>query len=733
MRPTADFSGSRTFGNPVSAGSGIVVFVASFGAGSDPGAGVCKAAYFNNTRMSPVVNVPRAAKDDLRIQVFSLMGASAGAGTVRLEFDGTINSPNNPKEYQATAFEVPGLVMAVGAATTPGADGVINSPAGATPGSDANSNMTFAFCINWVDTPATLPAPWELEANRSRTAGAMTVSIYSMETSNGNSVSAQFTHAAAEYGSAAGLVMFSTSAAAGAVTNDAYVTFFVEIGAVGEKNCRGGVFVNDESLSFGAKIFDFDGTGFDDAAVDGKARMRVPVPAAAIGNVSNGQIVRGTIYQAGNTGRGVVGPITGEVYKTTTTVDPGGGGGTTTPTPTAPAVVPLVSVGYRNSSTEFRRLWGPASVGVLDNLWNLDLNSSDRRASYRFRSLFSAHLAAARIYWSDGSGYAGGNGGVIRVDVLPDNGSGFPNEGAAPLATFTRIPGNLSMSGGTYSNGDHRFSSDAFTSTTALQAGSLYHFMGRNLDSNPTVNWSSFDGQCVNMANGKPVPYGDLSDWSALHKLSGSWKDWGVTGSGTGNVGRTVPIMQLTFAGGGVQGNGNMESGNVDAPAFVRLRKSGSANPIRERFAPTQARTFKGFSYRTAKVSGSGGLRVEFWANGQKATELVIPDTGNNFATTSTILSSQGVLRWVEAEIPVPVTFSPGQTNYILIVAEGSSVWAHAPSRNMREWGWISPAVFTESYAEHYQGSWIGTRFWDYNTHNGSQNYNWPIALHLVP
>ena len=176
-----------------------------------------------------------------------------------------------------------------------------------------------------------------------------------------------------------------------------------------------------------------------------------------------------------------------------------------------------------------------------------------------------------------------------------------------------------------------------------------------------------------------------------------------------------------------------MESGNVDAPATVRLRKSGSANPLRERFVPIQARTFKGFSYRTAKVSGSGGLRVEFWSNGQKATEIVIPDPGNNFTTTSTILSSQGVLRWVEAELPVAVTFAPGQLNYVFIVAEGSSVWAHAPSRNMREWGWISPAVFTESYAEHFQGSWIGTRFWDYNTNNGAQNYNWPIALHLVP
>lgn len=730
--PSADFTRSGTFPNPVAAGSGIVAFVASFGAGTDPGSGKCQAAYYNNTRMAELMSVPRASKDDLRIQVFSLMGAAAGTGTLRLEFNGTINA-GNPKNCQATAFEVPGLIMAVAGGSNSGADGIANSPVGPTAASEASSNMSFAFLVNWVNQPATLASPWEAELSRSNSAGAMTVSIYSRETSNGNPVSAQFTHAASEYGTAGGIVMFSTKAAAGQTTDDALVTFYVENGAVGEKNCRGGVFVNDESLSFGAKLFDFDGAGFDDQAIDGKARMRIPVPSTAIGSVSNGQIVRGTIYQAGNTGRGVVGPITGEVTKTVTTQNPGGGS-TTTPTPTAPVLIEMTANGYQNNSAEFRRMWGPAAVGVIDTLWNLDLNASDRRASYRIRSLFSAHLSTCRIYWSDGSGYAGGNGGVIKVDVLPDNGSGLPNESASPLATFTRIPGNLSMSGGTYGNGDHRFSPDVFTSNTALQAGSLYHIVGSNIGSSPGTNWSSFDGQSVLKANGLPVPFGSPMDFAALYKMGGSWQDWTVTGNGSGNNSRTIPVMQLTFAGGGVQGNFNLETANVDLPLADRMLRVGAANPIREWFVPNASRTFRGISYRTAKVSGAGRLRIEFHANGQKLDEVFIEDPGNNYTTTSVVKNSMGILPWVRAQTNLPVTFGAGQNCYVLMAAEGTSVWVHCPQRNGREYGGVSPASFTESSAMHYRGGeWKGTYHWNYDTNSSARGYNWPIALHLVP
>ena len=211
--------------------------------------------------------------------------------------------------------------------------------------------------------------------------------------------------------------------------------------------------------------------------------------------------------------------------------------------------------------------------------------SQERIVSNRFRATISGNLASARLYWQPGTGYSRGNGGVIRLRLLPDDGSDAhaPNMSATPLATAEFTPGAAAQ-------GDRAiFADSTFTSQQPLVAGQIYHLVMDNVAPDPRENYISSNNAITHEQNDRPSRWVSSTDWGTLRgsRPAGStgtfaWSDY-TRNASNGNY--YVPILQLTTADGQRQGVANMESGAVDPDRIFTL---GADEPIRERFRPTR-------------------------------------------------------------------------------------------------------------------------------------------------
>ncbi|MFT4100571.1 MAG: hypothetical protein QM674_05945 [Burkholderiaceae bacterium] len=387
-----------------------------------------------------------------------------------------------------------------------------------------------------------------------------------------------------------------------------------------------------------------------------------------------------------------------------------------------------------STSNDAKRLFGPG-VYVMDGLWNMNIQrarGNDTVVSVRFRAPYAGSISSVRMYWSDGSGYAGGNGGDIALRVLPDDGSArhLPNWSATPLATGRRVPGSLSMSNGTYTTISHRFSQDSMSSSQALEAGKLYHLVAINNASNPSSNWSSWDMAWATNAGGRPSRWISPYEMSALlgYRSAGSsatptWEDWTVDGRGGARI---VPIMQMTMSNGSTFGHTNMETGNVDAGG--RQWKNGNGNPVRERYVPTQSRRISGLSIHTAKASGSGGLGWQIMQGTTVLASGTISQDSANYRVDSS-QGSTGVMAWYDAALPSAVQLNANQTYDVVFTPQGSSVWVFADQRNGSSYGFTGPAAFTQSQAQAYtNGRWLNANHWSKSS--SSAGSNWRVVLH---
>ena len=365
--------------------------------------------------------------------------------------------------------------------------------------------------------------------------------------------------------------------------------------------------------------------------------------------------------------------------------------------------------GYSLTSNEFRHLYGPG-VFKVDALANtvVGVNGNyEQKVVNRFRATVSGTLQSVRIYWQTGRGYSSGNGGVIQLRLMPDDGSAqhLPNLSAKPLATARYIPGQQVSS-----SGAPVFTDIHFSSTQPIQAGQLYHLVMENLDPSPKANWATLLGT---------RPYGTTR---ALR-----WFDLTTNGASNNYY---LPILQLNVSGGQVQGVANIEGGALD-PKLIFT--STNNRPIREHFKPTATKRVSGLSFATA-ASVAGNLR---WRILQGNTELasgqVHAPSPNYRAITTNSGNKVGGYSWYDVNLPHVVTLQAGQEYDIEFRPQGNSQWKFGDQRNGSAKGFARPAAFTESRAQHFQGNrWINTYHWNYNA-PGSSDANWPVVLHLAP
>jgi len=411
----------------------------------------------------------------------------------------------------------------------------------------------------------------------------------------------------------------------------------------------------------------------------------------------------------------------------------GGSGASDVPVQQTKAIVSQPgSEGYALNSAEIGRLYGPG-VFRQDALGNtmIGINGSQERiVSNRFRATISGNLASARLYWQPGTGYSRGNGGVIRLRLLPDDGSDAhaPNMSATPLATAEFTPGAAAQ-------GDRAiFADSTFTSQQPLVAGQIYHLVMDNVAPDPRENYISSNNTITHSGNGRPSRWVSPTDWATLlgtrpYGTTRALRWFDLTTNGASNN-YYLPILQLNVSGGQVQGVANIEGGALD-PKLIFT--STNNRPIREHFKPTATKRVSGLSFATA-ASVAGNLR---WRILQGNTELasgqVHAPSPNYRAITTNSGNKVGGYSWYDVNLPHVVTLQAGQEYDIEFRPQGNSQWKFGDQRNGSAKGFARPAAFTESRAQHFQGNrWINTYHWNYNA-PGSSDANWPVVLHLAP
>lgn len=299
-------------------------------------------------------------------------------------------------------------------------------------------------------------------------------------------------------------------------------------------------------------------------------------------------------------------------------------------------------------------------------------------SSYRFRAGQSAALNSVRIYITDGAGYAGGNGGTVRVSVQADA-SGVPSGTDLAAATFA--------SGNPVSIG--YLPLVTFPSPTTLTAGQVYHVVFRNIDPAPTVNYVSIDSLFT---------YGAAVTQPRIP--TGTWSQLLNTGSGWTTRTNFDPILALNYANGVTEGQGYMEVW-VNAPKSI----SGSAK-VREVFTPSQSVTVSEVGARLRRPSGSSPLTLTL--NGVSAT---IP------AASVPVGASDRGSAWVSA--PLATTLSAGVQYQLVLSSPADTVYSAFGIERGNNYGFASSTYFADGFGQY---SLDGSTWSGFDQPGGSRN-----------
>jgi hypothetical protein len=349
--------------------------------------------------------------------------------------------------------------------------------------------------------------------------------------------------------------------------------------------------------------------------------------------------------------------------------------------------------------------WGvvsnpPTTSGLYGTSYNMDAvgnlqiggassGQPNTYASVRFRAEQSSPLVSMKSYWvgfrDDGtaiSGYGGGNGGKILVEVQEDA-NGVPS--GKVLSSLVHTINSTKVT----------FPSLLFSNPASLNAGQLYHIVFTNIDANPTVNFISINGTWVSGSVLSPRQPGESDgDYAMLAKYgTGSW---GVRGAFT-------PIIDFTYGNGSRQGQGYMEVEIASQPLI-----NGDFKFMRERFTVSGgSRTVSGGAVRVAKLEGSGSLVVRLEdANGVMIDSFSL--SASSIPTLPTNDRSSGV--WVKGQFSKTHILASGSTYSIRLSTDSSTTyWSRGIQQGGTAYGFSPVTYFADGFLQFSTnggGSW---------------------------
>lgn len=308
------------------------------------------------------------------------------------------------------------------------------------------------------------------------------------------------------------------------------------------------------------------------------------------------------------------------------------------------------------------------------------------QGDYRFNCVHAGTLAAIHTFWQSGSGYGGGTGGTYRVDLESDDGTANHFPSGTVLATTTEL------------NPTRTYTTEVFASPATLISGVLYHLVYTNVDSNPSVNFTSLNMLYLYPPVTSPAqPTVSDIDWAHLYNV-GTVSNPNWVWRGGNSDGSYMPTLELDYSDGFITGNGYMEVW-IDTS---RKPISGS-NEVRETFTVSAGnQSVVSFSVRLRKDSGSDPLTVSLQtANGVVIESGDIPP-GKASSTDA----------WVTYTFSQTQTLTNGTSYDVVLTSPGSSTYSIFPIRKGRSHNFNAPSFFGDGLAQY--------------TSNGSSWINWP-------
>jgi hypothetical protein len=300
------------------------------------------------------------------------------------------------------------------------------------------------------------------------------------------------------------------------------------------------------------------------------------------------------------------------------------------------------------------------------------------------------------LFWVDNgntTGYAKGNGGRIRIDVVTDNGAAKHHPTNEVLASFEHLP-NYVNGVDPLGNAGH-FQLLHFPNPPTLEVDRLYHLVFTNIADDPAANYVGLD---VFVAfNSAAQPALSTTEFGMLYNDDHTgWKN----GSQFVERGKTYymsPIVALNYADGTSQGNGNMEVW-VAQPRDITGDKA-----VRERFTPTRNRQGLGGVAVRLKKKGDGGplvIRLEA-EDGSKLAEARVPAGLVNAEKHD----------WVTGQFDAAFTLTASQTYHLVLTSPEGSYEAFC-IRDGAPFGFDKQTVFVDGYAQFDRDDGNGWQGW---------------------
>jgi hypothetical protein len=325
-----------------------------------------------------------------------------------------------------------------------------------------------------------------------------------------------------------------------------------------------------------------------------------------------------------------------------------------------------------------------------DGLANTTIGPWGSELSYRFRATHSGVLQQATIYLiPDISGYSGGNGGTIRVDIRTDDGTSAHHPSGNILTTYF-ISNAASLPAP-----QRYFYVMKFSNTPTLNAGQIYHMTFQNVDSNPSSNFISVDSlyQATTQSAFPPAP----SDPSAAVLTA-----WG--GGGWAPREGFAPVYELDYQDGASEGIGYV-AGWVGVPAAI----SGSV-PLREIFTVTGSQTrVVTAAVRVARVRGEDPVVIRF----EEADGTMIEEGYIDASNIPLSSASSPNYYWATFVFTESHALVPGVTYHLVVECDATSTYQAVALQKGHYYGFPSTTFFADGNAEvKVNDSWTGWTEW---------------------
>jgi len=332
-----------------------------------------------------------------------------------------------------------------------------------------------------------------------------------------------------------------------------------------------------------------------------------------------------------------------------------------------------------------------------DALANTTVGPYGNEVSIRFRAEPGGRLESIRpfLIWSfKKAGYHGGTGGILRVEVRPDDGTPAHAPGPTVLAAHADrvylVPASNQF-----------YPLLTFDRTPALRGGELYHLVFINTHPERELNYLSVNALFTREARDPVQPGTPDLDWALLlrNDRRKAWTQRRTPGTREG----FTPILEVRYAGGGSQGIGYLEAW------MAAGRPIGGRARVGEVFTPRAPLRIKAVAARIRRLGGRGPLRVRLEVEGRTLAQAPFP--GCDMAPSASC--SLGGCEWVKAPLVPPAVLPAGRPCRLVLEAEDPDRFEAFPLRKGLDKGFGAAVIFPDGHAELNTGSgWTGWEQW---------------------